>query len=376
MTRRTLVVTNDYPPRAGGIQTFVHELASRQPDGEIVVYAPAWERATAFDAALPYPVIRHPTRLMLPTADVADRAAEIARAEGCETVWFGAAAPLGLLSSRVRRSSGISRTVASTHGHEVGWARTPGTRRALRAIGNRNDVVTYLGAYTKKILAPALGPNPTLTQLASGVDPAVFRPGVGGSGIRSRYGLGDRPVVVCISRLVARKGQDTLVRALPSIRARIPDAALLLVGDGPHRATIERLARELDVSDAVVCTGPVPWEELPAHYDAGTVFAMPCRTRRAGWDVEGLGIVYLEASATGLPVVVGTSGGAPDAVLPGETGELVRGADVDQVARVIGDLLADPDRARKLGERGREWVTEQWQWSTIAGRLRNILQDR
>jgi phosphatidylinositol alpha-1,6-mannosyltransferase len=375
MTHRTLVVTNDYPPRPGGIQTFVHELASRQPVGEIVVYASAWKRAAAFDAALPYPVIRHPGSLMLPTADVAARAVDIARADGCDTVWFGAAAPLGLLASRLRKDAGLIRTVASTHGHEVGWARTSGTRRLLRLIGDRNDVITYLGAYTHQALAPAFGPRPRLVHLASGVDPDVFRPETGGDEIRRRHGLGDRPVVVCVSRLVPRKGQDVLVRALPAIRSRIPDATLLLVGGGPYRSTIERLARELGVADAVVLTGAVPWEELPAHYDAGDVFAMPCRTRRAGWDVEGLGIVYLEASATGLPVVAGDSGGAPDAVLPGETGEVIRGSDVEQAARTIGDLLADPVRAQALGRRGREWVTEKWQWSSMAGRLRNILQD-
>ena len=375
MTRRTLIVTNDYPPRPGGIQAFVHELASRQPAGEVVVYAPAWKRAAAFDAALPYPVVRHPGSLMLPTADVASRAVDIARADGLDTVWFGAAAPLGLLAARLRRDASATRTVASTHGHEVGWARTPGMRKLLRLIGDRNDVVTYLGAYTKAIVAPAFGSHPQLAQLASGVDPDVFRPGAGGAEVRRRLGLADRPVVVCVSRLVPRKGQDTLVRALPAIRLRVPDAALLLVGGGPYRGTVERLARENDVAEHVVCTGSVPWEELPAHYDAGDVFAMPCRTRAAGWDVEGLGIVYLEASATGLPVVAGDSGGAPDALLPGETGELVRGGDVSAVAKAVGDLLADPQRAQALGRRGRDWVTERWQWSTMAQRLRNLLQD-
>jgi phosphatidylinositol alpha-1,6-mannosyltransferase len=373
MTRRTLVVTNDYPPRPGGIQAFVHELASRQPAGEIVVYAPAWKRAAGFDAALGYPVIRHPTSLMLPTADVANRAADIARADGCDTVWFGAAAPLGLLAPRLRRDANIIRTVASTHGHEVGWARTPGLRKVLRQIGNRNDLVTYLGGYTRSVLAPVLGTRPRLEQLASGVDPAVFRPGSGGDEVRARLEIGDRPVVVCVSRLVPRKGQDVLVRALPAIRARVPGTVLLLVGGGPYRPTIERLARENDVADAVICTGSVPWEDLPAHYDAGDVFAMPCRTRAGGLDVEGLGIVFLEAAACGLPVVAGNSGGAPDALLPGETGELVRGADVDAVGRAVAGLLEDRERAKRLGARGREWVSEQWHWDAIAVRLRELL---
>ncbi|HVV30549.1 MAG TPA: glycosyltransferase family 4 protein [Mycobacteriales bacterium] len=371
---RTLVVTNDYPPRPGGIQSFVHELAIRQPVGEIVVYAPAWPGAAAFDAALPYPVVRHPTSLMLPVPDVAHRAARVARAEGCDTAWFGAAAPLGLLAPTLRRHTGIEWTVASTHGHEVGWALLPGTRQLLRGVGAVNDVVTYLGDYTRRRLARALGSHPRLVQVASGVDPAVFRPDSDGAQVRSRHGLTGRPVVVCVSRLVARKGQDALIRALPAIRRRVPDAALLLVGGGPYRSTLERLVREHDVAEHVVLTGSVPQEELAAHYAAGDVFAMPCRSRGGGLEVEGLGIVYLEASATGLPVVAGDSGGAPDAVLPGETGEVVDGRDVAAVAAAVGGLLADPTRSAAWGARGRAWVQERWQWSAIAARFRDVLR--
>lgn len=372
-SHRTLVVTNDYPPRPGGIQVFVHELAVRQPAGDIVVYAPAWKGAARFDASLPYPVIRHPTSLMLPVPDVARRAAAIARAERCDAAWFGAAAPLGLLAPALRRRAGIERTVASTHGHEVGWALLPAARQLLRAVGAVNDVVTYLGDYTRHRLAPALGPHPALVQLASGVDTTLFHRGAGGERIRRRYDLGDRPVVVCVSRLVPRKGQDALVRALPLIRRRVPDAALLIVGGGPYRGTIERIAREQGVERDVVLTGSVPWQELPAHYDAGDVFAMPCRSRRAGLEVEGLGIVFLEASATGLPVVAGRSGGSPDAVLAGETGLVVDGRQVAEIAAAVGGLLADRDRATAYGAAGRSWVERSWQWSMLASRLGVLL---
>ena len=138
--------------------------------------------------------------------------------------------------------------------------------------------------------------------------------------------LAGRPVVVCVSRLVPRKGQDTLIRAWPQVRAAVPDAALLLVGGGPYAGRLQRLAGRLGVAGSVIFTGPVPWSELPSYYDAGDVFAMPCRTRRHGLDVEGLGIVYLEASATGLPVIGGDSGNAPDAIRDGETGYVVAGA--------------------------------------------------
>ncbi len=363
---RTLVVTNDFPPRPGGIQAFVHSLASRQPAGEVVVFASSWKGAATFDAAQGFPVVRYPSSLMLPTRAVLRHAREIAAAEGCDRVWFGAAAPLGLLAKPL----GLDRSVASTHGHEVGWAMLPGARQVLRRIGRDVDVVTYLGAYTRSKLAPVI---PRLERLPSGVDTAVFRPGAGGDAIRARHRLTGRPVVVSVSRLVERKGHDVLIRALPELRRRVPEAALLIVGGGPYRATLERIARETGVADHVVLTGSVPWEELPAHYDAGDVFAMPCRTRRAGLEVEGLGIVFLEASATGLPVVAGRSGGSPDAVLEGETGHVVDGTRVDEVARAVGDLLVDPEEARRMGAAGREWVEREWRWDVLAARLRELL---
>jgi phosphatidylinositol alpha-1,6-mannosyltransferase len=194
--------------------------------------------------------------------------------------------------------------------------------------------------------------------------------------VRRRHRLSDRPVVVCVSRLVPRKGQDTLLRALPAIRRRIPDAALLVVGGGPYRPTLQRLARESGVGGHVVFTGSVPWQELPAHYAAGDVYAMPCRTRRRGLDVEGLGIVYLEASATALPVVAGDSGGAPDAVRDGETGFVVGGRDLPAVADRIVELLADPALARRMGAAGRAWTEAEWRWESQAERLRALLTPR
>ena len=371
---KVLIVTNDFPPRAGGIQSFIHALALRLPAGGVVVYAPAWEGAAEFDQRQPFPVLRHPTSLMLPVPAVRNRAIRALTEHGCDTVLFGAAAPLGLLAPALRKA-GARRIVAVTHGHEAGWAALPGARSLLRRIGDSVDVVTYLGEYFRVRLARALSPAATarMARLAPGVDTAAFRPGAGGAAIRERLGLAGRPVVVCVSRLVNRKGQDTLLRAWPAVRAAGSDPALLLVGSGPADGRLRRLASQLGVADSVLFAGQVPWARLPAYYDAGDVFAMPCRTRRRGLDVEGLGIVYLEASATGLPVIAGDSGGAPDAVLAGETGYVVPGRSVAALSDRISRLLADPAGARAMGEKGLAWVDREWRWDLVAQRLQQIL---
>ncbi|MDX3778469.1 glycosyltransferase family 4 protein [Streptomyces europaeiscabiei] len=378
---KTLIVTNDFPPRPGGIQAFLHNMALRLDPERIVVYASTWKRSregaratAAFDAEQPFTVVRDRTTMLLPTPAVTRRAVSLLREHGCTSVWFGAAAPLGLMAPALRRA-GATRLVATTHGHEAGWAQLPAARQLLGRIGEGTDTITYLGEYTRSRIATALTPQAAgrMVQLPPGVDEKTFHPGSGGAEVRARLGLTDRPVVVCVSRLVPRKGQDTLIRAMPGILAEEPDAVLLIVGGGPYDKELRRLAHETGVAASVRFTGAVPWSELPAHYGAGDVFAMPCRTRRGGLDVEGLGIVYLEASATGLPVVAGDSGGAPDAVLEGETGWVVRGGSPEDAAERIVTLLGDPELRARMGQRGREWVEEKWRWDLLAETLKSLL---
>ncbi|TXH43310.1 MAG: glycosyltransferase family 1 protein [Actinobacteria bacterium] len=372
----TLVVTNDFPPRAGGIQSFVQGLVSRQPADSVTVYAPAWKGAAAYDAGQPYEVVRHRTSLMLPEPFVIRRARELMRTTGASRVLYGAAAPLGLISDALR-GVGAEHIVGLTHGHEAAWAALPGSSQALRVIGDRTDTITFLGEYTRVRIAGALSRAAAarMRQLVPGVDDQLFHPRnlADGMAVRARHGLAGRPVIVCVSRLMPRKGQDTLIEALPLIQRSIPDAALLIVGGGPYRQKLQDLVAELGLGRDVVLTGTVPWEELPAHYAAGDVFAMPCRTRNRGLDVEGLGIVYLEASATGLPVVAGDSGGAPDAVLEGETGYVVPGGDPQAVASRLIELLADDDLRSRLGAGGRAWIEAKWRWPLISDRLSLLL---
>jgi phosphatidylinositol alpha-1,6-mannosyltransferase len=372
---RTLLVTNDFPPRPGGIQSFLHGLVAQLPPADVVVYTSQWRDSAEWDAQQQFRVVREDTSVLLPVPAVRRRAAALVEEHGCETVWFGAAAPLGLLAPSMRRA-GVQRIVATTHGHEVGWAALPGARRMLRRIASEVDVLTYLGDYTHGKLAAALRTRDRakLSRLAPGVDTSMFRPGLGAD-TRASLGLDSRPVAVCVSRLMPRKGQDVLIRAWPAVQRAVPDAALLLVGGGPSRERLQALAATTGVASAVTFTGSVPWAELPAYYGSGDVFAMPCRTRLGGLDVEGLGIVFLEAAACGLPVVAGDSGGAPETVREGQTGYVVDGRSVDAMAERVTALLADAALARAMGARGREWVSAQWSWEASAGRLREMLGD-
>jgi phosphatidylinositol alpha-1,6-mannosyltransferase len=373
---RVLLVTNDFPPRRGGIQSYLEELVGHLvADGThtLTVYAPKWKRCDSYDNAAPYEITRHPGTLMLPVPSVANRMKKLIKRHGIDTVWFGAAAPLALMAP-LARDAGADRVIASTHGHEVGWSMLPLARTALRHIGTHTDVITYVSRYTRGRFASAFGAEAALEHLPPGVDTDRFTPDdVARAELRSRYRLGTRPVVVCVSRLVPRKGQDMLIRAMPAIRQRVPGAALVIVGGGPYLNSLRRLAHSFGVAEHVVFTEGVPGDELPAHHAMADVFAMPCRTRGAGLDVEGLGIVYLEASATGVPVVAGKSGGAPETVLDGQTGTVVDGWDVGAIAAAVSDLLADPDRGARMGEAGRRWVLDNWQWSAKAQRLAELL---
>jgi phosphatidyl-myo-inositol dimannoside synthase len=370
---RTLVVTNDFPPRRGGIESFVHELCVRLPSDEVVVHAASMAGDVAADALSGFPVVRDPTSTLLPTPPVARRVIQTFEHYGCDRVVFGAAAPLGLLGSALR-GAGARRVVALTHGHETWWARVPLARRALRRIGDSCDALTYVSAWCRDEISKALSPQAAgrMVRLAPGVDTDRFRPDCGGSNVRARLGIdGDAPLAVCVARMVPRKGQDTLLRAWPRVLDAAPHARLLLVGDGPARRRVEERAKS--VGDTVVVERGVPWSQVPAYLDAGDVFAMPCRTRRAGLEPEALGIVALEAAACRLPVVIGDSGGAPETVRHGESGYVVDPHNPAAVGVKVADLLVDRRTAKTMGSAGRAWVQAEWTWDAGVETLRALL---
>ncbi len=371
---RVLVVTNDFPPRRGGIESFVLALCERMPPDEVVVYTASMPGDAEVDARLPFPVHRDPSRVLLPTPAVSRRVRDVLHREGCDRVLFGASVPLGLLAPALRRA-GATSLVALTHGHEVWWARVPPARAALRRVGDSVDVMTYVSDWCCDRIAPALSPaaRSRMQRLSPGVDPEVFRPGCGGAGVRAEHGIpADAPVVVCTARLVRRKGQDTLLRAWPRLLERRPDAVLLLVGDGPARAGLKRLAASLGVSGSLVMPGGMDWVDMPAYVDAGDVFAMPCRTRRGGLEPEAWGIASLEAQACGLPVVLGRAGGAPETLTSPSSGQVWGPGDGD-LAEVLDRWLARTDRQRVARS---PRAALPWTWDGASERLRELWVSR
>jgi phosphatidylinositol alpha-1,6-mannosyltransferase len=341
----TLLVTNDFGPRLGGIETFCRAVCAFL-DEDVVVLTSDQDGARAYDATLPFVVHRLPGPL-LPTRQVARRAADLLRSSGCRSVVFGAAAPLGLLGGSLRRA-GASRIVALTHGHEVWWASVPGTAQILRRIADEADVLTTVSGYTEARIARALSPaaRSRMVRLPPPVDIAAFHPGAAPR---------DPRVCVAAGRFVRQKGFTTLLRAWVGVERSLgPGYRLRLVGRGPEEPELRRLASRVRYPHGVEFAGPVAHADLPPVLAGAGVFALPVRSLLGGLYAEGYGLCFAEAAASGQPVVVGDSGGASETVESGVTGKLVDPDDVVAVARAISELLADPVKAESFGRAGRE----------------------
>lgn len=370
MSPRTLWVSNDFPPRKGGIEQFLVNLVSRQDPEATRVLTARWPGDAEYDRQRPWRTDRVGRRPLLPTPGLARTVRRAAREHGAEVVVFGVAWPLAELAPAVGLPA-----LALTMGHEAGMTRV-GLGRLATRIADRVDAIGVLSQFTRRELAPHVEGRAQVVDVVPGVDLELFRPDLDGSAIRARHGIAaDAPLVVCVSRLVRRKGQDVLVEAWGRVLARVPEARLLLAGTGPLAGELARRVRELGLRPSVVLAGEVSWADLPAYHAAADLFAMPCRTRARGLDVEGLGIVYLEAQACGVPVVAGRSGGAPEAVLDGETGLVVDGGSVEQVARAIAGLLDDPARRRAMGVAGRAFVQRCYAWPVVTAGLTQILSE-
>ena len=379
ISEKILCITNDFGPRAGGIETFVIGLIERAPKGSIVVYTSSQGDTDEYDRAwlkdFGVEVIRDRAKILLPTPRVARKVNKLVRTRKIEKAFFGAAAPLAILSKGLRRS-GVKKIIALTHGHEVWWAKIWPFSSAISFIGRNVNHLTYLGDFTKGEIAKALSSNAkaAMKKIAPGIDTEHFQPVSNANQLRSELGLSEKKVIVSVGRLVHRKGQDILIEALPEVLKIHPEAHILLVGEGPYRAHLEKLVTKFQLQKSITFIGRIQYRDLPSYICAGDIFVMPSRSRLAGLEVEGLGIVYLEASACGLPVIAGKSGGAPDAVEEGVTGVTVDGTSIAEVSEAIIEMLDDPAKSRTMGEAGRSWIHDKWRWEIWANEFNALFK--
>jgi len=374
--RKILLVTNDLGPRAGGIETFILGLLDQLDGSQIVIYTAAQKESADFDAALSAKtgviVIRDKSSILLPTPAVNRRVRAVMQSYESEVIWFGAAMPLAWMSGLLKRA-GALHIVALTHGHEVWWAKLPPFRQIFAHSTKSIDVLTYLGEFTRSAMALIVARSCSMVQIAPGISVDHFSPGVKSEKLIKELALEGKSVLVSVGRLVHRKGQDKLLAALPQIIAQHPDVVLLFVGVGPRQKKLDQLVRHHELQEYVRFVGRVTYDKLPEYFRLGDLFVMPSRSRLAGLEVEGLGIVYLEASASGVAVLAGASGGAPDAVLVGKTGEIVDGTSIDQVALVINNLLDHPLKLAEMGRQGRAWTQERWSWTIWGTKFKEVL---
>lgn len=351
----TLIVTNDFPPRVGGIESFVADVVGLL-DSDVLVYTCSPPGATAFDRSHSVEVVRA-GRVLLPTAAATRQAASLLRSSGASRVIFGAAAPLGLMARSLRRA-GATHILALSHGHETWWAGLPGSRSLLHRVGDDVDHLSTISDFTASRIAPVLSPSARarMIRLAPPVSSDLFCP--------AELAKTDESQVraIAVGRLVRQKGFDTLLQAWRLVLDRWPRRdrrpELVVVGDGPQRRRLQQLSASLDLARSVRWLGALPRSAVISELQQAEVFALPVRTRFAGLNPEGLGLAALEAAACGLPVLVGDSGGAPETVRPGQTGFVVDPDSPAELASRLLRLLGDPVQARILGEAGRRFVTE------------------
>lgn len=363
---RLLVITNDFPPNPGGIENYVYSLVRRWPPGEVLVVTRAMPGSDEFDAGQDFEILREPVDTLLPKPALARRLGRLVAARGIDVVHFPSALPLGLMGSGLGRPYALS-----VHGGEFVLAsRMPGVRSALKAVCRSAATVMPESSFAEKLVTGLLGTGIPLTRVTCGVDAARYGPG-----LVQPVDLGvEGPVVVSVSRLVARKGPRTLIAGLPRVLRSHPDAHLLVVGGGPDLPYLQKMVGDRSLAGSATLAGAQPWDRIPSYLASAEIFALPTRARFLGTETEGLPLVYVEAAAAGLPLIGGDVGGVGDAVRPGQTGILVDGRSAEQTADAIVRLLDSPDEARRLGAAARQMAEREFSWDAVYARYRDALE--
>lgn len=367
---RLLVITNDFPPNIGGVENYTYSLLKRLPPEDVVVMTRWVEGGEKFDTNLDFEVRREPVGTLLPTPDLIRHAARLIEERGIDVILFPSSpVPLGMMGPLLSARFDIP-YVLSVHGGEFNLpSRLPLARQALRYVASRASLILPQSSHAERLVNRFLDAPPPMERVTCGVDPELY----GGDAPTFDLGI-DGPVILTVCRLVTRKGPDTLIKALPKIHRKHPDAHVVIVGGGPDRRRLEKLASGLGLNGHVRFEGPQPWHEVPGYYNAADIFALPTRERYFGTETEGLPLVFVEAAATGLPLIGGRAGGVADAVRDQETGFIVNGSDPDDTAAALIKLLDEPDLARTLGDNAKQMVTDGFTWDQVAERFKQALQ--
>jgi len=366
-----LLVTNDFPPKIGGIQSYLWELWRRLPAEEVTVLTTPYAGAAEFDRQAGFRIERSRDKVLLPRRAVRDHINALAAEIEADLVLLDPALPLGQLGPSLERPYGVI-----LHGAEVTVpGRVPGPRHALARVLGGSSLVVAAGTYPAAEGERAVGRELPIVSVPPGVDTERFVPL--GSELRrqtrDRLGVAEHAaLVVSVSRLVPRKGMDTLIRAAARLAPRHSDLVVLIGGSGRDRKRLDKLVESTGAP--VQMLGRVDDDDLPAIYASADVFVMDCRSRWLGLEQEGFGIVFLEAAACGVPQIAGNSGGAAEAVDHGRTGLVIDDpTSVDQLADGLGSLLADADGRRRMGESARSRAVAEFSYDVLAARLDRAL---
>lgn len=365
---RILLATNDFPPKVGGIQTYSYQLAKNLTflGEEIVVLAPGVEGDLEFDKKQNFKTIRIRNKLNLYLTFFS-----ILRRERIERVLVAHRANYARLASWTNLLWKTPYDIV-VYGGEILLA---GRRESIRKNFERAKKVITISHFTKEKLIEIGIPEKKIVVIHPGVDPAKFNPGLDSSKIREKYNLGNKKVILTISHLVKRKGHHNVLKALPQVLKKVPNLIYLIVGKGENEKTLRKMVKDLKLEERVIFAGKVRAEKLPLYYAACDLFIMPSYEIKERGDVEGFGIVFLEANACEKPVIGGRSGGVSDAIIDEETGLLVDPLNINQIADALVKLLTNPELARRMGEEGRGRVEKELNWQKMAEKIRRIIRE-
>ncbi len=371
---RSLFITNDFPPRIGGAQSYYWGLIKTLDPSQVVIIAPDQPGGRDFDCSQPYTVHRYPLQQLRPTRGLLKLALELIEKHHIDLVQFGHPLPTGLLGPSIRKRTGLPYIVFLGGAEVTVPAAMPIGSSLLHYVLSNAALLATVSDFTASVAAREVDwkvPAVTLRPPLDGAFAAL--PGLSKVAAKAQLGI-DGELVIIIGRLVPRKGQDRLIESLALLQDEYPRLHLAIIGSGRIAGRLERLAASHGVRERVIMTGALGTEDLKIWLDAADIFACPCRTRWGGLEVEGFGIVFAEASLARLPVLAGRSGGAPESVKNGETGIIPAGDSSEEVADALRRLLVlSPEARMAMGERAREFTLSRHAPEVVGKHYRELL---